>query len=111
VTAEGSELLHVERFDPAARDGNENKLPAKIAALDGCAAVVCLAVGGSGIRQLLAAGVQPIKVDAGAKVAAVLAALRGEVRAAAAPWVAKALRASAPDAGRFDAMADEGWNG
>ena len=57
------ELVNVTRFDQAEHDGNEGKLPAKIAALEGCAAVFCQAVGGSAIRQLLADDPDPADDD------------------------------------------------
>ena len=65
VFVDHDELVNVTPFHQAEHDGNEGKLPAKIAALEGCAAVFCRAVGGSAVRQLLAQGIQPIKVEAG----------------------------------------------
>jgi nitrogen fixation protein NifX len=112
VSAEADELVNVTRFDQAEHDGNESKLPAKIAALEGCAAVFCQAVGGSAIRQLLAQGIQPIKVEAGTTIGATLAYLRGELAQPAAPWIVKALaRSKQQDSSRFDAMASQGWEG
>jgi nitrogen fixation protein NifX len=113
VTADRADLVSVARFDAAEHDGNENKLPAKIAAREGCAAVFCQAAGGSAVRQLLAAAIQPIKLDAGATVGQVLALMRKEIKEPTMPWVVKALQPEAKrdDAGRFDAMANEGWHG
>ncbi|MDR3632220.1 MAG: NifB/NifX family molybdenum-iron cluster-binding protein [Isosphaeraceae bacterium] len=113
VSAAGSDLLDLARFDAVEHDGNESKLPAKIAALQGCAAVFCLAVGGSAVRQLVVAGIQPIKVEPNATIAETLAFLRIEIERATTPWVVKALqrveRVEGP--GRFDAMEEEGWDG
>ena len=89
-------------------DGNENKLPAKIAALDGCAAVYCLAVGGSAVRQLLAVGVQPMRLDEEMPIERLLAELQQAVRDGGVPWVDKAIGRTKDD-GRFDRMASEGW--
>ena len=113
VTADRADLLSVARFDAAEHDGNESKLPAKIAALEGCAAVFCQAAGGSAVRQLLAVGIQPIKLEAGATVGETLAWLRKEIKAPTLPWVAKALQADIQrdDPSRFDAMENEGWDG
>lgn len=113
VTGEGSELVETCAFDAAAQDGNENKLAAKLAAIDGCVAVFCQAAGGSAVRQLMAHGVQPIKVDAGTPIRDTLAWLGSEVNLPTAPWMVKALRreVEGDDPARFDAMADEGWNG
>ncbi|WP_205678968.1 NifB/NifX family molybdenum-iron cluster-binding protein [Aquisphaera insulae] len=113
VSGTGSELVGVTQFEEAVHDGNESKLPAKIAALQGCAAVFCQAVGGSAVRQLAAAGVQPIKVEPGALIAEALAHLRNEINLASTPWIVKALQSQdrRRDAGRFDAMEEEGWDG
>jgi nitrogen fixation protein NifX len=113
VTPDRADLLSVARFDAAEHDGNESKLPAKIAALEGCVAVFCQAAGGSAVRQLLAVGIQPIKLDAGANVGQMLTWMRNELKKPTLPWVVKALQADTTrdDAGRFDAMESEGWNG
>jgi nitrogen fixation protein NifX len=110
VFADRDESVSVTSFDAAKQDVNENKLAAKIGALEGCAAVFCQACGGSAIRQLMAQNIQPIKVDAGTTIAATLAFLRGEVAKPTAPWIVKALaRAGKQDEGRFAAMASESW--
>jgi len=111
VWADHDELQNVTAFNQAEHDGNEGKLPAKIKALEGCAAVFCQAVGGSAVRQLLAQGIQPIKVGAGTTIRETLAFLRGEVAQPTAPWIVKALaRSEQQDVGRFDTMASEGWS-
>jgi nitrogen fixation protein NifX len=112
VNAGGAEMQQVVSFDAVNHDGNEQKLPAKIAAISGCAAIFCLAVGGSAIKQLVAGGVQPVKVNDGATIHETLAWLQKELTQPTTPWVAKAL-AQQPrqeSAGRFDAMAAEGWD-
>ena len=40
---ERAQLVELAEFPPESMDGNESKLPAKIAALTGCSAVYCLA--------------------------------------------------------------------
>ena len=92
VSAAGAELVNLTRFEVVEHDGNEGKLPAKIASLQGCAAVFCLAVGGSAVRQLVAAGIQPIKVEPKATIAETLAFLRAEIGRATTPWIVKALQ-------------------
>lgn len=67
-----SELLEVAEFGKLDQDGNEDKLANKISLLAGCAAVYCEAVGASAIRQLLAAGIQPVKVYRGSQIADLL---------------------------------------
>jgi len=113
VTADRADLVSVARFDAAEHDGNEGKLAAKIAALAGCAAVFCQAAGGSAVRQLLAVGIQPIKLDAGTAVGQTLTWMRNEIKKPTLPWVVKALQPDTQhdDPTRFDAMANEGWEG
>lgn len=93
-------------------DGNENKLPAKIAALDGCAAVYCLAAGASAVKQLLAAGVQPVRLDDEAAIEPLLRQINAAIREGGIGWVDRAVRQQrdgAVDASRFDRMAEESW--
>jgi len=107
LDGERARLVSVAEFAEESMDGNENKLPAKIAALSGCAAVYCLAVGGSAVRQLLAVGVQPIRLEEEAGIERLLGELQKAVREGGVPWIEKAL--GRKDAGRFDRMAEEGW--
>ena len=108
LDGERARLVEVAEFAEESMDGNENKLPAKIAALSGCAAVYCLAVGGSAVRQLIAGGVQPIRLEEETSIERLLADLQKAVREGGVPWVEKALGRD-KDAGRFDRMAAEGW--
>jgi len=103
-----AKLVSVAEFAEESMDGNENKLPAKIAALSGCAAVYCLAVGGSAVRQLLAGGVQPIRLEEETSIERLLGELQKAVREGGVPWIEKALLRG-KDGGRFDRMAEEGW--
>lgn len=108
LDGERAQLVSVAEFAEESMDGNENKLPAKIAALSGCAAVYCLAVGGSAVRQLIAAGVQPIRLEDETGIERLLGELQKAVREGGVPWVEKALGRD-KDASRFDRMAEEGW--
>lgn len=105
---ERAKLITVAEFPDATMDGNEGKLGAKIAALNGCAAVYCLAVGGSAVRQLLAQNIQPIRLDEVQAIERLLLQLRTAVREGGVPWIDKAIRRAADDE-RFDRMASEGW--
>ncbi len=110
VDPERSILLEVARFGKQVRDGNEDKLAEKIAMLEGCAVVFCRAVGASAVRQLLAGGVQPVKVGEEADVKDLLESLRRQLREGPSAWLARAIqRHGARDMGRFDAMESEGW--
>jgi nitrogen fixation protein NifX len=103
-------LAELTQFEALRMDGNEDKLAAKIAALEGCVAVYCQAVGASAVNQLRAAGVQPMKVSPGARIAELIGALQEELRAGPSAWLARAIEGRQPqDGGRFDVMEAEGW--
>ncbi len=108
VDGERAKLVEVVEFPEEAMDGNENKLAEKITALSGCAATYCLAVGGSAVRQLLGAGIQPIRLEEEADIEPLLEDLRRSVREGGVSWIEKALRWKT-DSNRFDRMAEEGW--
>ncbi|HTY03252.1 MAG TPA: NifB/NifX family molybdenum-iron cluster-binding protein [Rhodocyclaceae bacterium] len=108
LDGERTKLVSVAEFAVESMDGNEDKLKSKIAALSGCAAVYCLAVGGSAVQQLIAAGVQPIRLEEEANIERLLGELQKAVREGGVPWVEKALGRNKDD-GRFDRMAEEGW--
>lgn len=106
LDAERAKLVQVAEFAAESMDGNEDKLAAKIESLAGCAAVYCLAVGGSAVRQLLAGGVQPVRVDEHTAIDALLSQLRAAIRDGGVPWIDKLVKR---DTSRFDRMAEEGW--
>lgn len=111
VNPDSSSLMEAIGFEPAAQDGNEDKLVAKIAALKGCAAVYCQAVGSSAVKQLLAQGVQPVKVSEGAVIKDLVKAVQEELREGPSAWLAKAINAQkGPNMKRFDQMEADGWD-
>lgn len=131
VVPDKASLVAVGEFPAAAMDGNEDntpasagnpaecnhsrwtpegrhKLAAKIDFLDGCAAVFVMAVGGSAIKQLMASGVQPVRVTEVGRIGDLLAEIQGGMRSGGVPWIDKAL-AALRNPQRFAAMADESW--
>jgi nitrogen fixation protein NifX len=111
VNPEQSELLEAAQFGELAQDGNEDKLSVKIQLLNGCVAVYCQAIGASAIKQIVAQGIQPIKVHEGSTIKHLLADLQNEMKSGPSSWLAKAINQhKGPDPGRFDAMEMEGWD-
>lgn len=108
LDGEHARLVEVAEFPPEAMDGNENKLAEKIGGLAGCAAVYCLAVGGSAVRQLLASGVQPVRIDGEMPIESLLGQLTTALREGGIAWLDKFVKRD-HDAARFDRMAEEGW--
>jgi len=115
VSASDSRLAEVVEFSghSTVRDGHEAKLDAKIRLLEGCSAVYCNAVGASAIRQLLAAGIQPLKVDEGSGIEQQVELLQREWASQPPAWLQRSLRqllrADEDEDQRFAAMARDGW--
>lgn len=112
VSPEEATMVEFAQFGELDRDGHEDKLAAKLAVLGGCAVVYCEAVGGSAIQQLLAIGVQPVRVEPGAAIAPLLAQLQASLRGDSAPaWLSRVLarQRGADRTDRFAAMEAEGW--
>ncbi|MGZ5008421.1 MAG: nitrogen fixation protein NifX [Methylobacter sp.] len=111
VDMEDAQLLEAAEFGVLSQDGNEDKLSVKLDLLDGCAAVYCQAVGGSAINQLIARGIQPVKVHEGGKIKDLIVDLQNEMKAGPSSWLAKAINQhKSPDPDRFNRMEDEGWD-
>lgn len=111
VDPDQARLLAVAEFGEQEQDGNEDKLLGKLELLDGCIAVYCRACGASAVRQLLAIGVQPVKVAEAARIDELLDSLQAELRAGPSAWLAKAIQRSRDDdRQRFAAMAGEAWD-
>jgi nitrogen fixation protein NifX len=110
IDAERSELVEVMQFGKLFMDGNEDKLAAKIAALDGCIAVYTRAVGASAVGQLKTRGIQPVKVTPDADVSDLLESLQEQLREGPSAWLARAIEAQKPaDPDRFLKMEADGW--
>ena len=111
VNPERARLLRVIEFGDLEQDGNEDKLVGKLALLEGCIAVYCRACGASAVRQLLAIGVQPVKVAEAARIDELPDSLQAELREGPSAWLAKAIqRSHGGDQQRFAAMAAEAWD-
>jgi nitrogen fixation protein NifX len=110
VNRDESQLLEAAQFGVLAQDGNEDKLSVKIDLLDGCAAVYCQAIGASAVNQLIAKGIQPVKVHEGSKINDLVKDLQNELIAGPSSWLAKAIKKYQninPE--RFSEMENEGW--
>ncbi len=110
LSGKESRLMEAVQFHDSdtAMDGHEGKLAAKIGLLHGCAAVYCNAVGASAIKQLLAAGIQPMKVPEGTAIEALLDSLGQSLTEHPPAWLQKAR--DPRDSRRFEIMDAEGWS-
>ena len=107
-----AKLVELAQFTDSdvAMDGHEGKLASKIALLEGAAAVYCNAVGASAVKQLLAAGIQPMKVEEGTSIDELLNGLNASMASDPPAWMAKYLKQPGDDSQRFAAMEAEGWS-
>ena len=104
-------FVEAVEFGKLDMDGNEDKLVAKISALEGCIAVYSQAVGASAINQLKMKGIQPVKITSGTSISSLLEALQEELRQGPGNWLARAIQSTIPaDPARFDEMEAEGWD-
>lgn len=87
-----SRLIEVAEFIETAMDGHEGKLAAKVELLGDCAAVYCNAAGASAIQQLLAGGIQPMRVDEGTLIDELLSGLQKNLANDPPVWLVKHLR-------------------
>jgi nitrogen fixation protein NifX len=111
INPDDAKLLEASQFGQQDQDGNEDKLVSKLVALEGCAAVYCHAIGSSAVRQLVARGVQPVKVSDNVAIDDLIEMLQDEMRVGPSAWLAKAIdKQNGPDMGRFDDMESEGWD-
>jgi nitrogen fixation protein NifX len=113
IGTDSSALVAVGEFPQEAMDGHEGKLAAKVDFLAGCVAVYVQAIGASAIKQLLAKGVQPIRVAETDDITELIQDVAGAMKEGGVPWIERALaqQAKAAASERFSEMEKEGWQG
>lgn len=77
---------------PEAEAPPEDKIAAKLAFLQGCSAVYAASIGASGIKRLMAAGIQPIIVNKGFPVIELLNEVSLALVHGGLPWVTRAAK-------------------
>jgi nitrogen fixation protein NifX len=115
VNKEHWSLLEAIEY-PSINEGTHEKLPARIADLDGCAAIYCNACGASAIRQLLGKEINPVKVSEGANIHTLLSEIQDELQGTPTGWLSRALKTeerkkqdNASVQGRLSKLMDEEW--
>lgn len=113
VTPERATLVGVAEFAEEAMDGNEDKLTAKVDFLAGCAAVYVMAIGASAIKKLMAAGVQPIRINELDAIDELLVEISKAMSEGGVAWIDRAIavQETAKSGDRFSTMEEEGWQG
>lgn len=111
IDPDNARMLEAAEFGILSQDGNEAKLSVKLDLLEGCAAVYCQAIGASAINQIIARGIQPVKVHEGSKIMDLIVDLQNEMKAGASSWVAKAInKPKGNNSDRFKQMEEDGWD-
>lgn len=111
VGRDGARFLEALRFDRASNedgihaDDGHDRLDARIAALDGCALLFVLAIGGPAAARVVAHRIHPVKLPRPEPIADICDRLVEMLNGTPPPWLRKALRA--PDANRSFADAED----
>ena len=104
-------LIEAAQFSEHRQGHSEAKLQVKMDTLRRCAAVYCQAAGSSAVNRLLAAGIQPVKVDSDTPIKWLIADLQSQLNSSPPPWSLKTTRrGQAQGVNRFDKMEAEGWD-
>lgn len=110
VNPDQVQFIEAAQFGKLDQDGNEDKLVAKFELLQDCVAVYCQAAGASAIKQLVARGIQPVKVQEDSPIEKLLHDLQAELRTGPSNWLARAIKSQGnDDPNRLNDMADEDW--
>lgn len=91
VTSDSARLAGVCEFSNVQRDGNDGKLVEKLQRLRGQHAVLSTAIGASAVRQLIASGIQPIKLGEASSIEEVLEYFQREIEVGTTHWVNQAV--------------------
>lgn len=92
ITAETSALATVVRFEGDLKeDGSEDKLTAKLEAIQDCAIVYVAAIGGSAAARVVNMKIHPVKVPNPEPIAAIIGKLQAVLQGTPPPWLRKAL--------------------
>ncbi len=109
VGAKGHRFVGVCEFTEVRRDGNENKLPAKLEALRQQHGVIALEIGNSAVRQLIAAGVQPVKLGERSVIEEVLDFLSQQITLGEAPWIQRAITHDSLTLSQLESELEDSW--
>ncbi len=116
VTADGHRFREAIRFDQASAqdqvhaDGEEDRITPRADALEGCAVLFVLAIGGPAAAKVVNRRIHPIKLPAPEPIAAVLDRVQEMLRTSPPPWLRKALgggRSAWRDRPGDDALSDD----
>jgi nitrogen fixation protein NifX len=102
VTPEGYRFLEAVRFQEVsnqdgvhAEDGHD-RLSARVDALEGCALLFVLAIGGPAAAKVVSRRVHPVKLRRPEPISDILERVRTMLNGTPPPWLRKAMRPTSP---------------
>jgi nitrogen fixation protein NifX len=102
VTPDGYRFLEAVRFQEAsnqdgvhAEDGHD-RLSARVDALQGCALLFVLAIGGPAAAKVVSHKVHPVKLPRPEPINDILERVRTMLKGTPPPWLRKAMRSTVP---------------
>ncbi len=108
VTKEGWDFVEAVGFGETSDESGSHKahgddrIGPKVAALEGCHLMFCLAIGGPSAAKVVAARIHPIKTPEPAPIPEVLERTRAMLAGAPPPWLRKVLAAAGAGAAKPD---------
>ena len=104
VTPEGYRFVEAVRFDEVsnqngvhAEDGHD-RLNARVEALQGCALLFVLAIGGPAAARIVSNKIHPVKLPRPEPINDILERIRAMLNGTPPPWLRKALKGATPAA-------------
>ena len=97
VTTEGYRFVEAIRFDEASgedgihADANEDRITPRVDALEGCALLFVLAIGGPAAAKVVNRRIHPVKLSQPEPIDQVLERVRAMLETGPPPWLRKAL--------------------
>ncbi|MBY0430324.1 MAG: nitrogen fixation protein NifX [Rhodospirillales bacterium] len=97
VSAEAHRFIEAVQFDGVSnQDGQhaaegEDRISAKVDALNGCALLFVLAIGGPAAARVVAGRIHPIKISAPEPIPAVIERIQTMLKGTPPPWMRKIL--------------------
>ncbi|MGE5506232.1 MAG: nitrogen fixation protein NifX [Actinomycetota bacterium] len=106
VAADGASFREAVQFDLVSdedgrHDDGDDRLAAKIEALDGCSVLFVRAIGGPAAARVVRARVHPVKLPEPEPIASVIERLRVMLSTNPPPWLRKAVRDAGSGPERF----------
>ena len=102
VTADGHRFVEAIRFDRSSNqdsvhaDADEDRITPRADALEGCALLFVLAIGGPAAAKVVNRRIHPMKLAKPEPIEDVLQRVQVMLRTAPPPWLRKAMGAAAP---------------